>query len=207
MLGVSPLFPGPLVKGQIRNNFLTTKKLTLNSFHRSGRDRSRGLRLKTGLEGQGPQREREPGAGFWTWAVQYHAGWTRLGKGGTGGGGILASSISFSLGEMTVKLHPPSRIRARKDSWEHWGFTLFFSKGVKFKSFLRYWPGWMKKSWIYEDPLPWQGLARRNTVEEGLSVVKYIPNHVPGSPKGTHLVLFAWEYGGLLFARSSVFEA
>lgn len=70
------------------------------------------------------------------------------------------SSIGFSLGEMTVKLHPPSRIRARKDSWEHWGFTLF-SKGVKFKSFLRYWPGWMK-SWLYEDPLPWQGLARKD---------------------------------------------
>lgn len=47
----------------------------------------------------------------------------------------------------------------------------------------------------------------RITVEEGLSVVKYVPNHVPGSLKGTRLVLCAWKYGGLLFARSSVFEA
>lgn len=164
----------------------------------------RGLRLKPGLEGQGAQREREPGAGFGPGqynTMQVGPGWGRMEPGE--GGGIP----SMSLGEMTVKLHPPSRIRARKDSWEHWGFTLFFSKGVKFKSFLRYWPGWMKRSWIHEDRLPWQGLARRNTVEEGLSVAKYVPNYVPGSPKGTRLVLCAWEYGGLLFARSSVFEA
>lgn len=86
MLGVSPLFPGPLVKGQIRNNFLKTKKkkLTLNSSHRSERDRSRGLRLKPGLEGQGAQREREPGAGFWN-SVQVGPGQGRMELGAGGG--------------------------------------------------------------------------------------------------------------------------
>lgn len=63
---VSPLFPGPLVKGQIRNNFLTTKKkrdLILPT--RSERDRSRGQAHAAACEQQpwacreGTQQEQE----------------------------------------------------------------------------------------------------------------------------------------------------